>query len=145
MTQPRVDLYAIIHKAVRSLLYDTATMLGRADFSRAAGRDAALADVERSLGFITEHLGHEDSHIQPVLRRLDPAAFGMRVAIQSSIPPQCFAVWLSMMFPAMNIHEQVGVLTGMKAGAPQPVYEQTCALITQALGDRWAAVEAALA
>jgi hypothetical protein len=53
--------------------------------------------------------------------------------------------WLGMMLPALNVHERIGRMGGMKATAPAAAFENTMMLGRQVVGEPWAAVEAALA
>jgi hemerythrin-like domain-containing protein len=66
-TAPRVDTFTAIHKALRAMMYATGQRLERTDFADGDARDAALEDMERTLGFFDEHLRLEDKHVSPLL------------------------------------------------------------------------------
>ncbi len=73
MANPRVELFAPLHKALRVLLADAARTLGSADFSDDADARTALAFVRERLAFLHEHAEHEDGVIIPALRERAPA------------------------------------------------------------------------
>ncbi len=59
-------------------------------------------------------------------------------------PPR-FAEWFALMVPAMNLQEQIGVLTGMKLNAPPPVFDAMSGVAKEAIGEEaWAQVAGAL-
>jgi hypothetical protein len=68
-----VDILTPVHKGLLSLLFDTAKMLGRLDFTSPS--DVAIADRElrRCTSFLTEHAHNEDRWVEPALTRLMPA------------------------------------------------------------------------
>ena len=220
MTMPRVDLYGIIHKTLRTLLFDLSNRLASTNFADVGQRDALIGTLERAMGFISEHGTHEDTFVDPCLkaanaelaakvetthqalnRRCDTiaglaaelkgaegdAAVGLgamlhrsytdflaaylthmaseegeindapwakysddelaqvRTELQGSIPPPRFAEWFALMVPAMNLQERIGVLGGMKMGAPPPVFQAMSGVAKQAIGDEaWAEVAAGL-
>jgi len=199
-------------------MYETGLLIARTNFADEGDRSLALAAVRTSLGFLDEHLVHEDTHVAPVLaeiapdlaptlagqhsdhercsaeikataarlhegagdplaegaslcaqfnaliadqtehmnleeskanevlwaHRTDEELAGIRGAIQGSIPPERFGEYLAIMLPNMNFHELTGMLGGMKAMAPPPVFEMVSGIARATLGDRWAAIEAAL-
>jgi hypothetical protein len=57
----RPDLYAPIHKALRSTLFDLSVELGRCDFASRHDVDVALSAARRALGFLHEHHHHEET------------------------------------------------------------------------------------
>ena len=73
MSMPRVDLFAVIHKMLRVAIFDTATLIARADFSSAEERQAVLNKFTETFGFLHEHHQHEDNHVLAVVQKIDPA------------------------------------------------------------------------
>ena len=69
---PRLDLYSGIHKGIRANMYETGLLLSRTNFADEGERGLALAAVRTSLGFLDEHLVHEDTHVAPVLAEIAP-------------------------------------------------------------------------
>jgi hypothetical protein len=69
----------------------------------------------------------------------------MRGRLQASIPPPRFGEWMEIMLPAMNIDERTGMLAGMKANAPPPVFDAVSAVAARVLGTAaWDALRARL-
>ncbi|WP_373048002.1 hemerythrin domain-containing protein [Vulgatibacter sp.] len=75
----RFDPYSRVHKGLRTLLFDTAALVARTDFSGGETHFGAsdpvgctLDAVRVLLGFLREHGEHEDRVVMPELRRLGP-------------------------------------------------------------------------
>jgi len=69
----------------------------------------------------------------------------VRGQVQGSIPPARFGEWMEIMLPAMNLDERVGMLGGMKANAPPPVFAAVSAIAARVLGTtNWDALRAQL-
>lgn len=220
MNPPRTDLYGIIHKALRSQLFETATLVARTNFADPSERDGAITAYRKTMAFVNEHGDHEDTYVEPALRRVAPAladdiiaqhrdiesrsasldaqiaeietadpreavaagarlnraycAFlsaytahmeveegpvndalwsaytddelvAVRTELQGSIPPPRFAEWFTVMAATMNHQERVGMLAGVKMGAPPEVFAGLSAVARASIGDEaWVAVEAQL-
>jgi hypothetical protein len=69
----RVDLFTLIHKGVRRLLFETAMEVSRTDFAAADETERAERAVRRCFDFLREHADHEDRVIQPWIARSSPA------------------------------------------------------------------------
>jgi hypothetical protein len=67
----RVDLFTVIHKGIRSLLFDLARDAARVDLTSTHAVDGLVARIERTLGFLDEHARLEDTHMFSALRALD--------------------------------------------------------------------------
>lgn len=63
----RLDLYTVIHKALRALLCDTLVAMGRMDASDDAEVAAALAALRRVIALGRHHLHQENQYIHPAL------------------------------------------------------------------------------
>jgi iron-sulfur cluster repair protein YtfE (RIC family) len=74
MTQARMDLYASIHKGLRSFMADTLGAVGRMDAEEAAERQATLAQLRALLTLLEQHAQHEDEFIHPVLQARRPGS-----------------------------------------------------------------------
>jgi len=70
MKTPRVDLYATIHKGLRTRLFDLSVELARCDFANRSEVGVALAAFRRTVGFLRDHHEHEDNHVAPALAAL---------------------------------------------------------------------------
>jgi hypothetical protein len=68
MINPRVDLFTVIHKALRANLYEAGSLLERTDFGDNHERQRALSDLEQTLNFLEEHLSLEERYVVPLLR-----------------------------------------------------------------------------
>src|SRR5262245_6427048 len=68
----RFDLYTHVHKALRALLFDAVSAVGRTDFARESELPATLAALRRTLRLARRHAEHEDRDIHPLLHRLAP-------------------------------------------------------------------------
>jgi hypothetical protein len=69
----RVDLFTVIHKGVRALLFELALDTARVDPNATRAVDALVERIERALGFLDEHAAHEDLHVLPLVRSVAPA------------------------------------------------------------------------
>ena len=83
---PRLDLYAGIHKAMRSFMAETLVRVGRIDVADAADRDQALDQLEQLLGFCADHLRHENAFVHTAIEARQPAGLheGRRRASSST-------------------------------------------------------------
>jgi hypothetical protein len=68
----RVDLFSVIHKGIRALLFELSRDAARVDLTSTHAVDGLVAQVERTLGFLDEHAMLEDTHVFVALRSLDP-------------------------------------------------------------------------
>lgn len=68
----RVDLFSVIHKGLRSQLFELSLETARVDLTQTCAIDALVAKVEAVLGLLDEHAHHEDTHMFPILRRSEP-------------------------------------------------------------------------
>ena len=72
LTEQRYPIYRPIHKAIRHILFSTSRQVGQADFTDDAVTQECLADLDRTIGFLREHRGYEDTHIHRALERKLP-------------------------------------------------------------------------
>ncbi len=68
----RFSIYRPIHKAIRHLLFSTSRQVGLADFADDAITQETLATLDRTIGFLREHRGHEDVLVHPALESKVP-------------------------------------------------------------------------
>ncbi len=69
----RAELFGMIHKALRSRLFDLSIELARCDFTDAAQARTARNAYERTVGFLREHHEHEESFVEPFLEKRAPS------------------------------------------------------------------------
>ena len=72
MNTQRYDIYALIHKGLRSCLTDTLIAMGRVDLHSTAELDAALEQVKNLLAICQGHLEHEDTFIHQAMEACEP-------------------------------------------------------------------------
>ncbi|GAA4325247.1 hemerythrin domain-containing protein [Flaviaesturariibacter amylovorans] len=70
---PRVNIFTLIHKGLRTLLYETASCLQQTDFTHDAETEAALDHLREALFLFEEHARHEDMHILPAVAAYEPS------------------------------------------------------------------------
>jgi len=75
--QPRVDMYAGIHKAMRACMADALLAMGRVDPADTAEVDAATARVLDLLDLCDSHLKHENEFVH---RAIEARAAGASIA-----------------------------------------------------------------
>ncbi len=68
----RFSIYRPIHKAIRHLLFSTSRQVGLADFADDTITRETLATLDRTIAFLREHRGHEDTHVHPALESKVP-------------------------------------------------------------------------
>ena len=72
MTQGRFEIYRPIHKAVRYLLFSTATTLGEMDLNDDEVTREALEKLERTITLLREHALHEADFVHTALEGRSP-------------------------------------------------------------------------
>lgn len=70
---PRFDMYAAIHKALRSFMMDTLFRVGRLDVQDADDTGRTLAQLDELLTFCTGHIAHENDHVHAAIDARRPA------------------------------------------------------------------------
>ena len=98
---------------------------------------------------LSQHLAHMDEEETLVNAALwqafsDEQLRETQGALQASIAPPRFAEWMQLMLPALNVQERVGMLSGMRMGAPPEVFQMVMGIGRASVGEPWGAVEAAL-
>lgn len=211
MSKPRINMYASIHKALRSFMSDTEGRLSRTDAADDEDLQGALAQVRDLLGAMRKHLQHERDFVHPAMHARRPgsaqvaegdhdhhdwaidkllaqcahcasAAGSARIhhleylhlqltvfigenlvhmnleetehnavlwacysdqelhaiheLIIAAIPPQEMQSTLRWMIPALSPAERAGMLLGMRAGMPAPVFEGVLALTRSLISAR---------
>jgi hypothetical protein len=70
---PRLDLYAPIHKALRSFMSDTLDRIGRMDLADAAEMQGTLQQFDTLMALCASHLQHENEFMHPAIEARRPA------------------------------------------------------------------------
>ena len=68
----RYNSFALIHKALRALLYDTAQLLQQTYFADQSEAEIALARIEEVIYHFDQHAHHEDHFILPAIEAFEP-------------------------------------------------------------------------
>ena len=68
----RIDLFAVIHKAIRSELFAATTLAARTDFEAGAEAARAAAAARALVGKVEEHASLEDAVVLPELAAIAP-------------------------------------------------------------------------
>jgi Hemerythrin HHE cation binding domain len=69
----RYNVFYQIHKALRTLLYDTGTRLQQTDFINTGERNAAISRLIQVIVLFESHAHTEDTFILPVLEQYEPS------------------------------------------------------------------------
>lgn len=71
------------------------------------------------------HMNHEEATVLEASFKYltDEELVAIRTRIQTKIPPGRYKIWLHWMLKSLNNSELIGLLGGMKAGAPPQVFE----------------------
>jgi len=70
---PRLDLYAPIHKALRSYMSDTLGRIGRMDVADAAELRHTLQQFDALMALCASHVQHENEFMHPAIEACQPA------------------------------------------------------------------------
>ena len=73
MHATRFNGFAMIHKALRAMLYDTAMSLQQTDYSDADAMQPVLQKLEAIIHTYDDHADHEDTHILGIAAAVNPA------------------------------------------------------------------------
>lgn len=70
------------------------------------------------------HMNHEEvTVLEASFKYLtDDELIAIRTRIQKNIPPERYKIWLNWMLNSLNDSELIGLLGGMKAGAPPEIF-----------------------
>ena len=68
----RIDLFTVIHKGIRAMLFDLARSAARADVGSNAAVDELDGHIDRVIAFLDEHAKLEHQFVLPEVRALDP-------------------------------------------------------------------------
>lgn len=69
----RFNVFYMIHKGLRAMMYDTSLSLQHTDFAHAAGYPHSLEKLDHLVEVFDAHAGHEDNHVFTMLEACNPA------------------------------------------------------------------------
>ena len=93
------------------------------------------------------HMNHEESTVlEASLKYLtDEELIATRTRIQSNVPPDRYKVWMNWMLKSLNNFELIGLLSGMKAGAPPQVFENVVGVAQTVIEkEKWSKIKSRL-
>ncbi|BDG05298.1 hemerythrin domain-containing protein [Anaeromyxobacter oryzae] len=138
------------HVRTDGLHRELAGLAARVEGATEAERVSLGARIhERLWRLAAEHLRHmarEEADAQRVLwaHRTDEELGQLHGRLLASIPPARMAEWSAIILPALATRERAGMLAGMRAAMPPPVFERITAPARDALGPvEWAATAVA--
>lgn len=67
----RFNIFNHIHKALRTLLYDTAQLIQQTDFVDAAEAEETLKRLQQVIDAFDKHAWHEDNYVLPAIHHYD--------------------------------------------------------------------------
>ena len=70
--ESKIDLFTLIHKAIRALIYDTGNKLQTTDFNNHLQAIEMLNKLDSMLELLEEHAMHEDQSIFPPIESMAP-------------------------------------------------------------------------
>lgn len=95
-----------------------------------------------------EHINEEETVTEMLLQKhfTDEELIQHRMQIMKKLTPDMLTLWLKYVIPAQRIDESMGMLTGLKANAPETVFKQVMAAIKSNMEDeRYQELEGGLA
>ena len=217
----KTDLFTFIHKSIRSLIYNAASKLQKADFTDEKEVKNLLTSLRHDLDLLHEHAVNEDNIIFPEIAHEEPQMIevlneehkkletklnsilaliekiehtnsfdermllgislnslfndfaasylahmnheeatvleasykyltdeeliAIRTRIQSNVPPDRYKVWMNWMLKSLNNFELIGLLSGMKAGAPPQVFENVVGIAQTVIEkEKWSKIKSQL-
>ncbi|MES1214392.1 MAG: hemerythrin domain-containing protein [Bacteroidota bacterium] len=69
----RYNMFNQIHKALRVLMYDTATLISQTDFDDTKQEEAVKERLSLVLDLFDKHAHHEDTMVLPMIEQYEPA------------------------------------------------------------------------
>jgi len=92
--------------------------------------DVLHLDTSRFIGAYLTHMDIEERIAMPMLERTlgTEGVMELHENLLGSVTPEVMAQMQAFMLPAMNPHERISMLAGIRAGAPAEVYEGTLRL-----------------
>jgi hemerythrin-like domain-containing protein len=73
----RYNLFYMIHKGLREMLYVTASQLQQIDFTEAEEREPVLAQIKQVLNLFDKHAGSEDDYVLTAIEAYEPSVVNL--------------------------------------------------------------------
>jgi hypothetical protein len=100
--------------------------------------------LNRFIAFYLPHIDYEEGHMQPTLWAFcsNDELLGILKSTLSSQSPEEGAWWLSVMLPAMNLDERVGLLSAARNMMPPDIFKSRLGFISKLFTpEDWAALK----
>jgi len=110
--------------------------------------DRLLLETNDLFAFYLAHLNNEEALLVPVMWEnfSDEQLRALRAQFYNMIPLEVFEVWMRWTLPALNVHELVTLLSGMRTDPPPNRFADAMRLGKATVPhDRWAEVERSVA
>ena len=140
------------HKKLETKLNSILALIEKIEHTNSIEERMLLGNSLNSLfnDFIADYLAHmnheEATVLEASLKYLtDEELIAIRTRIQSNVPPDRYKVWMNWMLKSLNNFELIGLLNGMKAGAPTQVLENVVGVAQTVIEkEKWSKIKSQL-
>ena len=140
------------HKKLETKLNSILVLIEKIEHTKSMEERMLLGNSLNSLfnDFIADYLAHmnheEATVLEASLKYLtDEELIAIRTRIQSNVPPDRYKVWMNWMLKSLNNFELIGLLSGMKAGAPPQVFENVVGVAQTVIEkEKWSKIKSQL-
>ena len=140
------------HKKLEAKLNSILALIEKIEHTNSIEERMLLGNSLNSLfnDFIADYLAHMNHEESTVLEAsfkylTDEELIAIRTRIQSNVPPDRYKVWMNWMLKSLNNSELIGLLSGMKAGAPPQVFENVVGVAQTVIEkEKWSKIKSQL-
>ncbi len=140
------------HKKLETKLNSILALIEKIEHTNSFDERMLLGNSLNSLfnDFIADyltHMNHEESTVLEASYKYltDEELIAIRTRIQSNVPPDRYKVWINWMLKSLNDFELIGLLSGMKAGAPPQVFENVVGIAQTVIEkEKWSKIKSQL-
>ena len=140
------------HKKLETKLNSILELIEKIEHTNSLDERMLLGNSLNSLfnDFIADyltHMNHEESTVLEASYKYltDEELIAIRTRIQSNVPPDRYKVWMNWMLKSLNNFELIGLLSGMKAGAPPQVFKNVVGVAQTVIEkEKWSKIKSQL-
>jgi len=140
------------HKKLETKLNSILVLIEKIEHTNSMEERMLLGNSLNSLfnDFIADyltHMNHEEATVlEASLKYLtNEELIAIRTRIQSNVPPDRYKIWMNWMLKSLNNFELIGLLSGMKAGAPPQVFENVVGVAQTVIEkEKWSKIKSQL-
>ena len=140
------------HKKLETKLNSILVLIEKIEHTNSMEERMLLGNSLNSLfnDFIADyltHMNHEEATVlEASLKYLtNEELIAIRTRIQSNVPPDRYKIWMNWMLKSLNNFELIGLLSGMKAGAPPQVFENVVGVAQAVIEkEKWSKIKSQL-